>query len=93
MDIQHETRGHRGSFYAEHEGERAAEMHYVMAGQERLIIDHTEVGEVLRGRGVGEKLVEASVRYARRHKLHILPLCPFAKKMFTRHAEWHDVLK
>ena len=42
--------------------------------------------------GVGKKLVEASVTWARSEKLSILPLCPFAKATFDKTPEWRDVL-
>jgi len=57
-----------------------------------LIIDHTEVPAALRGRGVGQALVERAVLDARREGFRIIPLCPFAKAQFERHSAWRDVL-
>jgi len=58
-----------------------------------LIIDHTEVNESLRGMGVGERLLDQLVRYARANKLKVIPLCPFAKSVFEKKPEIRDVLK
>ena len=69
-----------------------AEMTYSRAGEKLMIIDHTEVPVVLRGRKVGERLVRQAVEDARRDKFVIMPLCPFAKAQFARHPEWQDVL-
>lgn len=69
-----------------------AEMTYSRAGDELIIIDHTEVPAVLRGRKVGEQLVRQAVEDARRDKFVLMPLCPFAKAQFDRHPEWQDVL-
>lgn len=69
-----------------------AEMTYSRVGNTQIIIDHTEVPDALRGRKVGERLVRQAIEDARRDKVVIIPLCPFAKAMIGRHPEWHDVL-
>ena len=69
-----------------------AEMTYSRASPTLIIIDHTEVPDALRGRGVGQALVERAVSDARREGFRIIPLCPFARAQFERHAAWRDVL-
>jgi predicted GNAT family acetyltransferase len=69
-----------------------AEMTYSRASPTLIIIDHTEVPDALRGRGVGQALVERAVLDARREGFRIIPLCPFAKAQFERHPAWRDVL-
>ena len=68
-------------------------MTFSRAGDSILIIDHTEVSDVLRGKNVGKQLVAAAVDYARKNNIKILPLCPFAKSVFERVKEYSDVLK
>lgn len=92
MEIQREEDGHRGTFFIEKDGERAALMTYVKAGKERMIIDHTEVGESVRGTGAGKQLVRAGVSYARGEGLRVVPLCPFAKAIIEKEEELQDVL-
>lgn len=92
MQIQHEQEGNRGAFFVEQDGRRVAEMTYVKAGEDRIIIDHTEVGDELRGQSAGKQLVLAAVEMAREKKIRILPLCPFAKSVFDRTPEIRDVL-
>lgn len=75
----------------EQDGERIAEMTYTLAGESMFIIDHTEVSEKLKGQGAGKKLVEASVSFARKLNVKILPLCPFAKNVFDKSPEYDDV--
>jgi predicted GNAT family acetyltransferase len=70
-----------------------AEMTYRRVGPDQIIIDHTGVPEVLRGRRIGERLVRQAVEDARRDGVSIRPLCPFAKAQIDRHPEWQDVLK
>lgn len=92
MNIQHEESASKGAFFIEESGIRLASMTYSKAGPGRIIIDHTEVSEALKGKGAGKQLVAASVEYARRNNLKILPLCPFAKSVFDRVREFADVL-
>ncbi len=69
-----------------------AEVHYVPTSPTLIIIDHTHVSESLRGQGVGALLVKKTVEYARENNLKIVPVCPFAKKEFSEHSEYKDVL-
>lgn len=93
MEVKQEVNGHKGSFYIEENGTRQAEMTFSMAGDTIMIIDHTEVGDALRGKGAGLKLVNAGVEYARENNIKIIPLCPFAKSVFDKKEELRDVLK
>lgn len=69
-----------------------AEMTYSHAGTTMIIIDHTEVPQPLRGRGIGDRLVARAVDDARAAGIKIVPLCPFAAAQFRRHPEFQDVL-
>lgn len=92
MDVKQYDNGTKGRFYIEADGKEAAMMHYVWAGEKKLIIDHTEVAEAFEGRGLGKQLVKAAVLYARANDIKIVPLCPFAKGVFDRVEEYSDVL-
>lgn len=92
MDVQHRDSGTKGAFFIEQNGRQLAEMTYVWAGKERIIIDHTEVSDELRGQGTGKQLVAAAVDFARERAIKILPLCPFAKSVIGRVPEFQDVL-
>ncbi|MGF2615845.1 GNAT family N-acetyltransferase [Rossellomorea aquimaris] len=58
-----------------------------------LVIEHTVVSEQLRGQGVGEKLVDEAVQYARENNLKIDSQCPFAKRVLEREDKYQDVLQ
>lgn len=92
MEVLQEDNGKKGEFYVEVSGRRDALMTYTWAGEDKIIIDHTEVGDSLRGQGVGYKLVEASVNFMRTKGIKVIPLCPFAKAVFDKKAEYNDVL-
>ena len=91
MEIVHEHSGHRGAFVWMQDGKRLADMTYTVAGT-RVIIDHTQVDDSLRGMGAGAKLVKAAVEWARAGNQKLLPLCPFAKSVFDKTPEYADVL-
>lgn len=80
-------------FFYEENGEILAEMTYSMAGETRMIIDHTHVDEVLKGKSVGTQLLNKAVDFAQANKLEVLPLCPFAAAMFKKKPEIQDVLR
>lgn len=93
MKIQIEQTETKGAAFVEREGMRVAEMTYSVAGKQLIIIDHTEVDEVLRGTGAGKKLLLAIVDKVREDGIKILPLCPFAKSVFDKDESIRDVLK
>lgn len=90
MLIQNQESETKGSFYYEVGGKRLAEMTYSKAGTELIIIDHTEVNDSLKGKGVGLELVKYAVDFVRTKKIKMLPLCPFAKATLLKHPEWKD---
>jgi len=89
--IRHVASGHRGAFVLERDGKRLAELSYTVAGS-RVILDHTQVDESLRGTGTGAKLVSAAVDWARVEKRKLLPLCPYARSVFDKTPAYGDVL-
>jgi len=58
-----------------------------------LIIDHTDVNDQFRGQGLGRKLLNELVAFARGRNIKVIPLCPFAKSVFDKDLSIHDVLK
>lgn len=84
--------GAKGAFEA-FEGEtKAGEMTYTWAGDDKIIIDHTDVDPDFGGKGVGKAMVLAAVEFAREKGIRIMPLCPFAKSVFDKNEDFKDVL-
>jgi len=92
MLIQHKKINNKGMFFVESDGNILAEMVYSMSSPEKMIIEHTEVSDELRGKNVGYQLVHTAVEYARTHGIKITPLCPFANAVFKKKPEYADVL-
>lgn len=91
MEILQIDDGKKGQFYYEVNGAKLGLMTYSRAGADKIIIDLTEVDESLKGQGVGYKLVEAAIEYAREQQIKILPLCLFAAAVFKKRSEYSDV--
>lgn len=92
MVIQHKDGNSKGSFLIEEDGKTKAEITYSKAGSDKIIIDHTEVSDELRGENIGKALVKHAVSYARENKLKVIPLCPYAKSVIERDESLQDVL-
>jgi len=92
MSVKHKKENGRGLFFIEADNEMVGEMTYTMPSPDKMIIDHTEVDQDLRGGQLGFQLVEAGVEYARAHHLKIIPLCSFAKTVIDKKPELQDVL-
>lgn len=93
MLIQNTESDTKGSFFIVENGLRIAEMTYVHAGPGKIIIDHTEVHSSQEGKGIGKKLLAATIEFARKNILKVLPLCPYAKHVMEKSPEeYKDVL-
>ena len=81
-------RGH-GAFYITDRDERIAEMVISVSGS-YMTVYHTEVFEKGEGQGLGKQLLETMVKYARKHQLKVIPLCPYVLAQFKRHPELYN---
>jgi len=92
MLIQNKQVKGKGMFFVEQDGNILAEMVYTMPLPNKMIIEHTEVSDELKGKKVGNQLVHTAVEYARTNGIKIIPLCTFASSVFKRKPEYADVL-
>lgn len=91
--ITEERTDSKGRYVARAPGKPDAELTFSIANAHMIIIDHTGVPDEWRGQGLGKALVQRAVEDARARKVHIVPLCPFAKAMIDKTPDWQDVLK
>jgi predicted GNAT family acetyltransferase len=93
MDIGHEQHGLRHIFFIERDGKRVAEQTLSASPDGKVtIIDHTQVDDSLRGRGVARLLTVNTVEWARRSGTRLVPVCPFAKAIIEKDESLQDVL-
>jgi predicted GNAT family acetyltransferase len=91
-EVQIRINDNKGAFYIEVNGKQESLMTFVYAGEDKIIIDHTEVNPGNEGKGFGKKMVTKAVEFAREKGIKIIPLCPFAKSVFDKTPEFRDVL-
>jgi predicted GNAT family acetyltransferase len=92
MEIKLEQkRSSLGAFYIDDNGDRLGQMDFLV-NDVVMNIYHTQVSDLLQGKHMGDKLVEAGVNYARENHLKVLPTCTFARSVFNRVSAYSDVL-
>ncbi len=80
-------------FYIGEDPEHAlAEILWTITPDRRIAIEHVEVAEELQGRGIGRRLVDRVVEWARQDRLKIVPVCPYAWNVLTGSDAYRDVL-
>ena len=92
MKITQNNESTRGFFEATAEDRLAGKVTYAWEGEDKIILDSTEVTDDFRGQDVGKQLVYEAVNFARNNKVKIVPLCPFVKHIFDKDPTIHDVL-
>ena len=62
-EAQLKINGNKGHFFVEENGKQEALMTLVFAGDDKIIIDHTEVNPGNNGKGFRKKMVMKAVEY------------------------------
>ncbi|WP_130736060.1 GNAT family N-acetyltransferase [Flavobacterium sp. J27] len=93
IEIQLKEDESKGYSIAKENNKLVGMMTYSIAGEELIIIDHTEVEPKYNGKGVGRGMLYKIIEMAREKNIKIIPLCPFASSMFKKNEEIRDVLK
>jgi uncharacterized protein len=57
-----------------------------------MLIVHVEVPRVVRGHGVGGRVMQAALDHARERGLNVVPLCSYARSYMRRHPESFTLL-
>ena len=87
-NVTHNSEGHR--FEMTVDGHKAV-LDYLLKG-DIIIFTHTGVPPAIGNRGLGSKLVETGLDYARENGLKVRSMCWFVSKYIRRHAEYQDLL-
>ncbi|HEY7505301.1 MAG TPA: GNAT family N-acetyltransferase [Gemmatimonadales bacterium] len=64
-----------------------AELFYGEFAEDVLDLQHTEVPASGRGKGVGDALVRAALRYARERGARVMATCPYVRAWLRRHPD------
>ena len=73
-------------------GGRTAVLTYQVRTDGSMLFVHTVVPQMLRGRGIGKKLVEFALHTARERGLKVVPQCSMVADYMSKHPETHDLL-
>ena len=57
-----------------------------------LVLVHTQVEAEFEGRGIGGRLIAATLDDIRARGLRMRPFCPFVKAYLERHPEYDDLI-
>jgi predicted GNAT family acetyltransferase len=66
------------------EGKSQGYLDYSFSDKDTLCIDYVEVAPALRGKQMGNKLVDAAVEWARANKHQVIARCSFARAVLNR---------
>lgn len=88
QEVNHNTGKQR--FELDLNGHRAV-LDYMLNGNQ-IIFTHTGVPSAIEGRGIGSKLVESGLNYAREKGLKVKSTCWFVSKYIRIHPEFQDLL-
>jgi uncharacterized protein len=59
---------------------------------DRIVLTHTEVPDVLAGQGVGSRLVRGVLDTMRAEGTKVVPRCEFVAAFIARHPEYQDLV-
>ena len=89
IEVFHNQEAHRFELTAD---KQLAVLDYMLKG-EIIIFTHTGVPPAIGGRGLGSKLVQTGLEYARENDLKVRSLCWFVSKYIRLHPEYQDLVK
>ena len=72
-------------------GDEVAFAEYGLAG-DTITFPHTVVPDAFAGKGVGGKLVQAGLAYARENRLWVKPTCAFFHAYIAKRPELHELV-
>jgi predicted GNAT family acetyltransferase len=85
-DIAHRPGVSGGRFELNVDGKQAAFLDYSLSDAATLCIDYVEVSPALRGRQLGNQLVDAAVAWARSRDWRVTATCSFARAVLARRS-------
>ncbi|MGL4947254.1 MAG: GNAT family N-acetyltransferase [Cetobacterium sp.] len=93
MEVIHNVE--KSLFYIKNEDDKTiGKMSYVKSDEDTVVIEHTLVNEIYKGKGIGNLLMESAVKYFRENGWKVIPECSFAKFIFDKYPEkYKDIVK
>jgi len=89
MQVEHDTDTHR---FVARAPSGPAVLAYRLKGPGLLELYSTHVPEPDRNQGIGSRLVEAALGYAREEGMRVIPTCPYVSQWIREHPENADLV-
>ena len=67
-------------------------LEYRRVGAKLIALNHTDVPEILRGRGVAAALAQYALNDARDNGVEVLPFCPYVAAFIKRHPDYMEIV-
>ena len=67
------------------------EITFTHRGPGVISADHTGVPDAMGGKGVAKALLNFMLDDAKANGFRIIPVCPYVRAQYARHAEWSDL--
>jgi uncharacterized protein len=83
-DVRHDPEGSR---FVVDLPDGQAELFYDLFAEDVLDLQHTEVPPSGKGKGIGDALVRAALRYARERGVRVMATCPYVQAWLRRHPD------
>ncbi|WP_083518607.1 GNAT family N-acetyltransferase [Serinicoccus chungangensis] len=83
----------RSRWEAQEDGRSIGYLSYELTDGDVIDLQHTVVDPAARGQGLGGRLVEEALQYARAEHLRVRPTCPFVPDYLERHPEHADLVE
>ena len=93
FSITRENSGHGAGRFVLSRGDlRIGTLDYRSGPSGPIYIDFVEVSPATRGTGLGKRLVEAAVGWARESQRKVIPICSYSRSVIERDPLLRDVL-
>lgn len=89
IEIKHDQG--KGKFFSIVDG-KEARLEYEKIDEKTIEFPYTYVPPSLRGKGIGAKLVEYGLNYARMNNLFVIPSCSYVENYIHRNKQYKDLL-
>ena len=87
-----ESGSDHGHFVLTQNGARVGTLDYRSGATGPVYIDFVQVVPSVRGSGLGKRLVEAAVAWARESRRSVVPICSYSRAVIEREAALRGVL-
>lgn len=92
IDVKFHLEDGRGKAYVGDLKESDAEMVFHMKEDDVMVVEHTEVKEQMRGKGVARRLLDTVIDRVRDRGWTIIPECEYVRSVYNKEPALRDTL-